>query len=95
MAKKKLHPLVVTTAHRGVFFGYGLPSDARTITLENARMCVYWPQETHGVLGLANLGPGEGSRITPAVRKIVLLDVTSVMSCTSVSTEAWEAEPWS
>lgn len=56
-------PLVVTTVHKGVFFGYGTPTDEKTIKIDRARMCVYWPSETHGVLGLAAQGPKNGSKI--------------------------------
>lgn len=33
--------LVVTTEHKGVFFGYGVPTTEKTIRIEQARMCVY------------------------------------------------------
>ena len=67
MAKQAL---VVTTAHRGVFFGYGEQTEKDTITLENARMCLYWPVENKGVLGLASDGPKKGSRVSPAAPNI-------------------------
>lgn len=34
--------LLVTTAHKGVFFGYGQPTNEKTIRLTKARMAVYW-----------------------------------------------------
>ena len=39
--------VVVTTAHRGVFFGEVLEYDlaAKTITLKDSRVIVYWPAE--------------------------------------------------
>jgi hypothetical protein len=86
--------LIVTTAHKGVFFGYGEPSDNPTITLENARMCVYWPQETHGVLGLASLGPIKGSRISPAAPSVILRDVTAVMEVSPAAQVNWEKGIW-
>ena len=92
--KENIKPLVVTTAHRGVFFGYGVPSDAPTIRLENAQMCVYWPQENKGVLGLASDGPLKGARIGPAVPSIILRDVTSVMETTTEAEKRWRAQPW-
>ncbi len=87
--------LVVTTQHGGVFFGYGVPSDAPTIRLEKARMCVAWPAEDKGVLGLASDGPMKGARVGPAVPAITLRDVTSVMEVTDKAAKAWEAQPWS
>lgn len=87
--------LVVTTQHRGVFFGYGTPTAESTIELSRARMCLYWPEENHGVVGLAADGPKTGARIGPAAPKIMLRDVTAVMECSPEAVAAWESEPWS
>ena len=95
MKIKPSQPLIVTTAHRGVFFGYGQPSDAATITLTNARMCVYWTANLHGVFGLATRGPGSGCKIGPAVEKITLRDVTSVLECSAPAATEWEKGIWS
>ncbi len=87
-------PLLVTTAHRGVFFGYGRKSDTATIELHNARMCVYWSSALRGVLGLAASGPNKDCKIGPKVPSIVLREVTSI---TEVSPEAagnWEKAFW-
>ena len=35
-------PVIVTTAHRGVFFGYATNTDGETIALTRARLCIYW-----------------------------------------------------
>lgn len=94
MASTKKVPLVVTTAHKGVFFGYGVPSAAKTIRLEKARMAVYWPPANKGVLGLAATGPLQGSRIGPAVPGITLSDVTSVMETSKEAAEKFESGPW-
>ena len=86
---------VVTTAHQGVFYGYNNdPGDGPIVTLRRARMCVYWPAETHGVLGLATTGPSSGARITPAVPSLVLWDVTAIVLCSDDAIAAWETEPW-
>ena len=90
----KLKPLVVTTEHRGVFFGYGTPTTDKTIRLERARMCVYWSADVKGVLGLAATGPSKDCRIGPAVPAITLAAVTSVMECSDESAKAWEKGPW-
>jgi hypothetical protein len=92
---KELKPLVVTTAHRGVFFGYGIPSDAPTIRLEKAQMCLYWPVENKGVVGLAVDGPLKGARVGPAAPVITLLDVTAVMEVTEEAEKRWMKKPWS
>jgi len=86
--------LVVTTAHRGVFFGYAEPSDQPTIRLEKARMCLVWPAENKGVVGLATDGPLKGSRIGPAAPAITLRDVTAVMEMTPKAIKSWASGPW-
>ena len=86
-------PLLVTTAHKGVFFGYGLPTEAKTVRLKRARMCVYWSADVRGVLGLAGKGPTTNCKIGPAVPSITLQDVTSVVEVSDVARLAWEAEP--
>lgn len=91
--KTKLAPLVVTTAHRGVFFGWGTPSDAPTIRLLRAQMCIYWSEG--GVLALAVTGPTAAARVTRPIPAITLRDVTSVMEATAASVAGWEACPWS
>ena len=89
--------VVVTTGaqRRGVFAGELVSNDGSgNIELKDARMCVYWSRETHGVLGLAAKGPQNGSRITPSVPSIKLDGVSSVMEATDKARAAWEAEPW-
>ena len=87
-------PLVVTTAHRGVFFGYGERTDESTIRLEQARMCVSWPPENRSVVGLASDGPKKGARVGPAAPAITLRDVTAVMEASEEAAKAWEKGPW-
>jgi hypothetical protein len=90
----ELRPVVVTTAHRGVFVGYTTdPSDAEIVRLERGRMIVYWPESTRSVVGLAVRGPGAGSRVSPPAT-ITLRNVTSVIEATVAASEAWEEEPW-
>lgn len=87
-------PLVCTTALRGVFFGYGRPTEDKTIRLTQCRMCVYWSAGVKGVLGLAATGPQADCKITPAVPALTLQDVTSVMECSEEAAKAWEKGPW-
>lgn len=70
--KEKEVPLVVTTQHRGVFFGFGRPTENKIIKLKNAQMCVYWSRDVKGVLGLASKGPTSDSKIGPPVPEITL-----------------------
>jgi hypothetical protein len=85
--------VLVTTKHRGVFFGYATKTDGETINLRAARNCIYWPAENKGFLGLANMGPIVGARVGPAA-DIELRDITCVAECTPAAAEAWETAPW-
>ena len=88
--------VLVTTDKRGMFFGYTAePGDSTTITLEKARMIVYWSAETKGLLGLAANGPAAGSCVTPAAPKLTLQGVEAVGECTKAAVKAIEAAPWS
>lgn len=88
-------PVVVTTQHRGVFFGH-LSSDqdetARSLVLSDCRCAIYWSGK-RGFLGLASHGPEEGSRIGATAPRVRLHDVTSVSACTPAAAEAWRAWP--
>lgn len=87
--------LVITTSHKGVFFGYGVDAPgAKEIKLTDVRMCIYWPTSNKGVLGLAVSGPQSGSKVTQAVPAMTVKDVTAVMSCTDDAIKAWEKGPW-
>ncbi len=91
---KKERAVVVTTAHRGVFFGYATDTDGEVIHLRAARNCIYWPAENKGFIGLAAMGPVKGARVGPAA-DISLRAITSVVVCTKDAIKAWEAAPWS
>jgi len=88
--------VLVTTEHRGVFFGYlvGEPRKEKVV-LKNARNCVSWTQQERGVLGLAAIGPSKECRIGPAVPELTLLDITAVATVTPEAVQRWEASPWS
>jgi hypothetical protein len=86
-------PLVITTAHRGVFFGYGQVTTDKIIRVTQARMCVYWGGGIT-VLGLASQGPGKECKIGPAVSAITIQDVTSIIEATPEAAKRWESQPW-
>jgi hypothetical protein len=95
MAKRKAErPVVVTTQYRGVFFGYANDTSGDVVSLNRARMCVYWDSSLHGVLGLACDGPNANCRIGKAVDSIELRGVTAVIECGDAAAAKWEAEPW-
>ena len=88
--------MVITTAHKGVFFGYTTETgNQKTIQLNRCRMCVYWTSELRGVMGLAATGPGKGCKIGPAVPSVILQDVTSTMEVTAEAAKKWEEGTWS
>jgi hypothetical protein len=92
----KSRPVVVTTAHRGIFVGRTTDSgDAETITLTDARMVVYYSRETRSVLGIASRGVAPGSRVSPPVPRLKLRAVTAVIDATPEAERAWRTEPWS
>ena len=89
-------PVVVTTEHKGVFFGYlAGDRDSTVIELDDAQMCVYWSADVRGVLGLAATGPTRSCRITRAVPKITLQKVTAVIDATAEAVKSWQERPWS
>ena len=86
--------VIVTTAHRGVFFGYATKTDGETIKLRAAQLAVYWSPDCRGFMGLASHGPTASCRIgRPA--DIELRNVTSVLDVTKGAEYAWKAAPWS
>jgi hypothetical protein len=88
-------PVVVTTAHRGVFFGYTSdPETANPITLTQARNCVYWSADIRGFVGLATVGPNNNCRVGPAAPRMVVRDVTAVIAATPEAVAAWERGVW-
>ena len=86
-------PVLVTTAHRGVFFGYAAKTDGETIALKAARLCLYWSADVKGFMGLASTGPTALCRIGPAA-DISLRNITAVLAVTDVARAAWEGAPW-
>lgn len=86
--------VVVTTKHRGVFFGRLETDDGEKVKLAEACNCLKWGAETKGFLGLAAKGPTANSRVGPAVPELVLYGVTSVSLCTDKAREVWESKPW-
>lgn len=92
--KSKAVPLVVTTLHKGVFFGYGEPTDKTEIRLERAQMAVKWTSDIGGVMGLAGEGPSKSCKISRPIPAITLRDVTAVMEASPEAAKGWEKCPW-
>jgi hypothetical protein len=97
MATKKKtaeRPVIVTTEHRGVFFGYAGDTSGDQIALRASRLCLHWTSEVKGFMGLAGSGPTKGCRIGPPA-DITLRKITAVLECTDAAAKAWESAPWS
>lgn len=91
--KTKLVPLIVTT-EKGVFMGFGIPSDAPTIRIEQARMVVYWSADVKSVVGLAAVGPSSGCKVGPPAPAGFIRDVTAVFECSKQAVARFEAYQW-
>jgi len=92
-SKKKERAVLVTTAQRGVFFGYASDTDGETLRLRAGRLCIYWSQAMKGFLGLASPGPDKDCKIGPPA-DIELRNITSVSEVTPEAVKRWEAAPW-
>lgn len=87
---------VVIYSKNVVVFGYTEDTTTETITLRNARMCVYWSDSMKGVLGLAARGPDAECRISEPVPS---LDIRTgqtdlIMTATDIAVKQWEKAPW-
>lgn len=86
--------VMVTTAHRGVFFGYATETDGEIVRLKRARLCIYWSSDVKGFMGLASNGPSKSCKIGPPAN-IDLRAITAVVSVTDEAAKKWESAPWS
>jgi hypothetical protein len=86
-------PVIVTTAHRGVFFGYAKNTDGDAIKLRAARLCVYWSADLKGFMGLASMGPSQGCKIGPPA-DIEVRNITAVVEVAPAAVDRWESAPW-
>jgi hypothetical protein len=93
MKYKKERAVLVTTAHRGVFFGYATETAGETIKLRAGRLCVSWISDLRGFMGLASHGPRKGCRIGPPA-DIELRAITSVTEVTDDAAKEWEKGIW-
>lgn len=86
--------VLVTTAHRGVFFGYANPNsiDGEILALRSSRLCIHWTADMKGFMGLALLGPSSSCRIGSRAN-IRLRHITSVSEVSPAAIVAWEAAP--
>lgn len=89
--------ILVTTKHRGVFFGFvddDQDLNQNDIWVQDAKNCIYWDAGIKGFWGLARFGPDEKCKIGPSVPRALIKDVTSVAECTSDAIANWKKEIW-
>lgn len=93
---KQPEPVLVTTAHRGVFFGYIETRDETpeglAVTLTNARCAIRWGT-TGGFLELASKGPGPNGKVGARAPRVELRKVTSITAVAPEAVTAWERGP--
>lgn len=89
----KRRPVLLTTEYRGVFFGFAEKTSGDTVTLHDARNCIYWSKDVGGFAGLASLGPTTSCRIGRVVSQIELRKVNSVSEVSDMALKAWTAAP--
>ena len=87
--------VIVTTSHKGVFFGYATDTTGEVIRLLRARLAVYWTADLRGFMGLASVGPKSGCRIGQAVPEMEVRAITAVIECTPEAVAQWEKGIWS
>ena len=88
--KTKERAVIVTTAHRGVFFGYATDTDGETVSLKRSRLCIYWSADLRGFMGLAASGPNSSCKIGPPAN-ITLRSVTAVVEVTPEAEKKWNS----
>ena len=104
MAKKTngdVRAVLVTTEHRGVFFGYTTDANIEaweantnaSVKLSRARNCLYWPVSQRGFIGLASDGPKDGAKVGPAA-DIALAKITAIGDVAPEAIDRWENAPW-
>jgi hypothetical protein len=89
-------PVIVTTAHRGVMFGYaaeGANLDGEVVEITHARFVVRWAG-VRGLPGLAHTGPNDQCRISPPAPGWRIRNITSVLLVSPEAARAFEAAPW-
>lgn len=88
-----MKPVMITTAHRGVFAGL-IEDDqdltAKAMPLKAAKMAIYFGT-TKGVMQLAETGPTSNSRISAPADIPMLHDITGIFEITPEAWKAWQS----
>jgi len=87
-----MKPVLVTTAHRGVFAGL-VPDDQdmadKCMPLKMAKMAIHWGT-TKGVMELAHSGPTQHSKISLPADIAMLNDITAIFEITEAAWAVWQ-----
>jgi hypothetical protein len=87
-------PVLVTTAHRGVFGGL-IPADqdltVKQMPLKEGRMAIRWGT-TKGLMELCDSGPTASSKISAPADIPMLHDITAVFAISDKAWEKWQAK---
>lgn len=83
-----MRPVIVTTKHRAVVFGYAKDTSGKRIKLKDAKWAIYWGT-TKGINQLAETGPTEKSKISSKA-DLELRFVTAVLEVTEEAAKKWE-----
>lgn len=70
--------VIIRTRDAGIHFGDLVRVDDRTVVLHNARRLWSW-EGCNTLNEVANHGPGEGSKISEPIEKIMLLEACEVI----------------
>ncbi len=87
-------PVLVTTIHRGVFFGFAKRADTTrqdSMELRRVRCCIYWSRDIGGFLGLASRGPSNECKIGSEAPSVLLHGITSCSHVTEEAVARWKA----
>jgi hypothetical protein len=88
MPNESTRPVIICTAHRGVFFGHAESTAGDVIHLKRAKMAIYWGT-TRGVMELAETGPTAKSKVS-APADIEVRGITAVFEVTPDAAAKWE-----
>lgn len=90
-AKSKApRPVIVTTEHRGVFFGYATDTSGSEIHMTNVRMPIKFGT-TRGLLELSDTGPTHKSLVSARAERMEIRKITAVIDVAPEAVKAWEA----
>jgi small nuclear ribonucleoprotein (snRNP)-like protein len=87
---KNSKSVIVTTEHRGVFYGKlkSYDEDRRAAVLDNALMIIHFGT-TQGLFQLAATGPTASSRLSAIAPSVRLEKTVSIIGVSAAAEESW------